>query len=144
MGVDKAHRELVLAFDGTQITLTRRTDAEAFAEQKKAMGHSVRQLRFYDGSTLCTTIFADFTDHTVAAENHTGDPVKTAFGRNAMPTWVDFEAFLEDRCVPRQRAGLREYLENIGVAEYDPLTIIGKTSGRMAEDAQWLAVEESK
>ena len=45
---------------------------------------------------------------------------------------------LEERCVPRQRAGLREYLEVIGVGEYDPLEIIRKTAGRMAEDSQWL------
>ena len=52
----------------------------------------------------------------------------------------DFQAFLEERCIPRQRAGLREYLEAIGVAEYDPLQIIRKTQGRMAEDQQWLEV----
>ena len=68
------------------------------------------------------------------------DPVKTAFGNNPHPTWDDFQAFLEERCIPRQRAGLREYLEAIGVAEYDPLQIIQKTKGRMAEDQQWLEV----
>lgn len=76
----------------------------------------------------------------MSAENHVADPVKTAFGNNPRPTWDDFQAFLEERCIPRQRAGLREYLEAIGVAEYDPLQIIRKTQGRMAEDQQWLEV----
>jgi hypothetical protein len=75
------------------------------------------------------------------AINHVSNPAKTAFGNNAMPTWEDFILFLEDRCIPRERAGLREYLEVIGVGEYDPLEIIRVTSGRMAEDNQWLHVK---
>ena len=58
-----------------------------------------------------------------------------------LPTWSDFEAFLEERCVPRQRAGLREYLEALGLEEYDPLAIVQRTQGRMAEDDQWMEVE---
>lgn len=141
MGVDEKRREVTLTFDGTQIRLTRRLSGAEFAAQKKAAGHDVRLLRFYDEHILCTVIFADFTDRTLEAENHIADPVKTAFGRNAVPSWTDFQAFLEDRCVPRRRSGLREYLESIGVDEYDPLAIIGKTAGRMAEDRQWLEVE---
>ncbi len=51
---------------------------------------------------------------------------------------------MESRCIPRTRAGLREYLETIGVDRYDPLEIIRKTQGRMAEDDLWLTVEEVK
>lgn len=106
--------------------------------------HDIRLLRFYDGDILCTSIYADFTEKTVTAQNHISDPVKTAFGNNVSPSWNDFEAFLEDRCVPRQRAGLREYLETIGVEEYEPYAIIQKTGGRMAEDNQWISVETFK
>jgi len=65
----------------------------------------------------------------------------TAFGNNTLPTWEDFKLFLEDRCLPRQRAGLQEYLDAIGVGEHDPIEIISKTAGRMAEDNQWLEME---
>lgn len=133
MGISESQRELELSFDGEQITLSR-PDATSVPE------HNIRTFRFYDGQRLCTTIRADFTARTVSVENHVADPVKTAFGNNPHPTWADFQAFLEERCVPRQRAGLREYLEAIGVAEYDPLQIIQKTKGRMAEDQQWLEV----
>ena len=51
---------------------------------------------------------------------------------------------IRDSCIPRSRAGLREYLEAIGVEEYDPLAIIRKTEGRMAEDQQWIRVEVLK
>lgn len=61
-----------------------------------------------------------------------------------LPNWEDFQRFLEDRCIPRQRAGLREYLETLGLDEYDPLAIIEKTGGRMAEDQQWLTIEVLK
>jgi len=101
----------------------------------------VRRFRFYDGNRLCSTITADFTDKTLTSVNHTEDPVVTAFGVRVMPTWEDFQEFLEERCVPRGRDGLREYLEAIGVGGYEPLEIIQKTAGRMAEDNQWLEIE---
>jgi hypothetical protein len=106
-----------------------------------AAGHLPLILRLYDGGTLCTVIHADFTAKSVTAENFVSDPVITAFGNNKTPSWQDFLEFLEERCIPRQRAGLREYLDAIGVDEYDPLAIIQKTAGRMAEDNQWLDVK---
>ena len=48
---------------------------------------------------------------------------------------------MEERCIPRQRAGLKEYLEALGLNEYDPLSILQKTRGRMAEDDQWMEVQ---
>ena len=77
-------------------------------------------------------------------ENQAVPLVKTAFGNNQLPTWEDFQRFLEERCIPRRRAGLREYLEALGLEEYDPLAIIEKIGGRMAEDQQWLTMEVLK
>lgn len=141
MGINLEQRDVKLSFDGNQIILTRRLSGQGFAEQKRALGHKVCRLCFYDGDQLCTTIYADFTDEDLAAENHVGDPVKTAFGNNPIPTWEDFQTFLQDRCIPKERAGLREYLETLGLEGYDPLAIIQKTGGRMAEDNQWLEVK---
>ena len=114
---------------------------EQFRTQKRVLGHEVWRLAFYDGELLCTTIYADFSDETLVAENHTKNPVKTAFGNNLSPSWGDLQAFLADRCIPAQRAGLREYLAAIGLDEYAPMEIIKKTQGRMAEDNQWLEME---
>lgn len=141
MGISINQRELVLAFDGTQITLTCRLGGSEFAKQKLAAGHEVRLIRLYDGENLCTVIYADFTGQEVVAENQAVPTVKTAFGNNPFPNWEDFQEFLAERCIPKQRAGLREYLETIGLEEYDPLCIIEKTGGRMAEDQQWLTIE---
>ena len=144
MGITEKHREMELTFNGTTITLSRRSSGPDFAEQQQALGHEIRVLRFYDGDTLCSTIYSDFTGQTVVVENQAVSPVKTAFGNNPFPDWKDFQHFLEGRCIPRQRAGLREYLEALGLDEYDPLAILEKTGGRMAEDQQWLMIEVLK
>lgn len=141
LGIGSQNREIELCFDGEQIILTRRLSGQEFAEKRRAQGHDLRRLRFYDGDRLCTTIYADFTDETLVVENHIADPVKTALGNNSLPDWADFQTFLQERCIPQERAGLREYLESLGLAAYDPLEIIQKTGGRMAEDQQWLEME---
>ena len=141
LGIGAGRRELELAFDGNHIILSRSLSGEEFRARKQAQGHDVRLFRFFDGDELCTTICADFTDESLMVVNHANNPVITAFGNCARPTWEAFHAFLEERCVPRQRDALREYLEAIGVDEYAPLEIIKKTAGRMAEDNQWLEME---
>ncbi len=144
MGIREARRELELAFDGARIVMSRRLSGPEFAEQQRSRGHEVRILRLYDKDALCSTIYADFTWRTLVVENQDVSPVKTAFGNIQIPTWEDFQRFLAERCVPQQRAGLREYLEALGLEEYDPLSIIEKTGGRMAEDEQWLTIEVVK
>lgn len=144
LGVTEERRELDLVFDGRRIILSQCPSGSEFAKRQRAQGHAVRSFRLYDGNQLCSTIYADFTEQTVMVENQAVPPIKTAFGNNPVPSWEDFQRFLKERCIPRQRAGLREYLEVLGLEEYDPLAIIEKTSGRMAEDQQWLTVEVLK
>ena len=119
------------------------TVEEFAAPTRVARGHEVRVIRLFDSDKLCTEIYVDFTEKTLAAHNYVTDPIKTAFGNNVLPSWTDFIAFLEERCIPRQRAGLQEYLDVIGVSEYDPFSIIQKTAGRMAEDNQWVEIVDS-
>jgi len=138
MGVDKLNRKLDLSFDGDIITISHYYTGEEFLKQKILKKHDVKMFCFYDEHTLCSTIYADFTDETLVVENHINNPIKTAFGNNFNPTWMEFLSFLEERCVPRGRDGLREYLETLGLNEYSPLDIIRITKGRMAEDNQWL------
>lgn len=134
--------KIELCYDGERIIITPKLSLEEFISQKRNAGHKLLLLKFYDKDILCTKICADFTDKTLSAENYTDNIVKTSFGKKEAPLWEDFESFLEERCVPNSRSGLREYLEAIGVEEYDPLEIIKKTQGKMAEDYQWLELEE--
>ena len=61
---------------------------------------------------------------------------------NRKPTWDDLQIFLKDRCVPQERDGLKYYLSDLGLDCYDPLAIIRKTEGRMAEDSCWIKIAE--
>ncbi len=142
MGIDEKKRNIELMFDGNGIYITAEKSIEEFVSQKKAMGHNLKKLNFYDDKELCSVICGDFTDKTLKVQNHTDDVVKTAFGNNKLPSWEEFMNFLEERCIPKERSGIREYLEAIGVAEYNSLEIIKKTKGKMAEDKQWIEIEE--
>ena len=142
MGLAGDGGKVVLSFDGETITVRPEQSMEQYKATRLAQGHDLMEIHYYNGDTLCTLIYADKTVQDLCAENHTNNLVKTAFGKNSLPTWADLEAFLEERCIPRQRAGLREYLEALGLDEYDPLAIIQKTKGRMAEDDQWMEVRE--
>lgn len=86
----------------------------------------------------CTVILVNFKERKIVIENETEDVIHRAFGIKAKPTWADFEEFLESRCFPRTRDRLPLILEDIGLDSYDPLAIVEKTGGRMAEDFQWM------
>ena len=144
LGISEDNRQIELCFDGATISISKRLSVDEYISLNKAKMHELFELLFYDGQMLCTKIVADYTEKTVCVENYVDDFIRTAFGNNYIPTWSDYEAFLEDRCIPRSRAGLREYLEAIGVDRYNPLEIIQRTAGRMSEDNQWLKVEEIK
>ena len=140
LGISEDNREIELSFDGTEITVRRKQTMQEYKDTHNS--NKLIQLQFYHGDSLCTTILADETAEKVLIENHTSDPLYTAFGVNNNPDWQDYQNFLEERCIPKSRAGLQEYLNAIGVDEYHPLEIIRKTKGRMAEDRSWLEVTE--
>lgn len=140
LGISEENREIELSFDGTEITVSRKQTMQEYKDTHNR--NKLLQLQFYHGDSLCTTILADETAEKVLIENHTSDPLYTAFGVNDNPCWQDYQNFLEERCIPKSRAGLKEYLNAIGVDEYNPVEIIRKTKGKMAEDQSWLEVTE--
>ena len=140
LGISEENREIELSFDGAEITVRRKQTLQEYKDTHNR--NKLLQLQFFHGDSLCTTILADETAEKVLIENHTSDPLYTAFGVNENPDWQDYQIFLEERCIPKSRAGLKEYLNAIGVDEYNPVEIIRKTKGRMAEDQSWLEVTE--
>ena len=88
----------------------------------------------------CTQILVDFRRERIEIVNTTDDIIHRAFGIKAKPTWEDFMEFLESRCFPRTRDQLRVVLKDLELDFYDPLAIVEKTQGRMAEDFQWLKI----
>ena len=113
-----------------------------FLAHVKQLGHGLLVLYFYNGIELTTKIAVDKTLKKIAILNQSSNPLFTAFGVNAHPSWNDFQYFLEDRCIPRDRDGLKYYLEELGLTSYEPLEIIRKTQGRMAEDHCWIKIVE--
>lgn len=142
MGIDQSEREVELSFDGSKIILSKKQTLSDFLEEKQKAGHTLKVFHCYCKDTLCAKFAADETDQSLCVENKADDVLKLPFGKKQTPTWADYRFFLEDRCVPKSRAGLREYLESLGLDHYDPLEIIKKTQGRMAEDDLWFTVEE--
>lgn len=142
LGLNESNREIELVFDGEKITVSPKTTVAEFISSAKQKGHKLLRLNYYNGENLCTTIIADYTAQTVKFENYTDNSVNTAFGIKTNADWQDYNDFLKDRCIPESRAGLKYYLNSIKVDEYNPLEIIKKTKGKMAEDNQWLDTEE--
>ena len=98
------------------------------------------RMRFMHVNTLCTIIDIDFMHRQIYITNLTNDNIHRAFGVVKNPTWEDFEFFIESRCVPKSRSNIKSVLRDLGVSSYDPLQIIEKTKGRMAEDNQWIDI----
>lgn len=96
------------------------------------------RIDYMNRDELCTVILVDFLNQKILIKNETDELLFRAFGVKERPDWEDFEYFLEDRCVPRTRFGMKEILKDYGLDFYDPLAIIEKTGGHMAEDHQWL------
>ena len=98
------------------------------------------RLEYMCGDVLCSSILVNFEKKEIAVVNHTNDVIHQAFGVKAKPDWEDFEYFLESRCFPRGRDHMKDILRDLGLDFYDPLSIIEKTKGRMAEDKQWIKI----
>ena len=92
-------------------------------------------------NTVCTIIDIDEVTRSVSIKNYINNPQFRAFGINTEPTFEDYEEFLESRCFPRSRDKMKLELDRLGIPFYDPILIVEKTGGRMAEDSFWIKIE---
>ena len=100
----------------------------------------LRLYYMYENS-VCTIIDVDEPKRRVKIRNYTDDVLFRAFGHNTEPTFEDYEEFIESRCFPRTRNKLKLELEKLDIPFYDPILIIEKTEGRMADDRFWIRLE---
>lgn len=110
--------------------------------QENDLNDYTMRLEFMNGERVCTVILVDFFHQNILIHNESDFLLERAFGMNNKPTWQDFNLFLEERCVPRSRFGIKMILSEYGLDSYDPIAIIEKTSGRMAEDNQWIRISK--
>lgn len=111
------------------------SDAEAFSVVDNKL---VRNIRYMNREKPCTDIIIDFGISEIHIINYTAELTDRAFGTIDHPNWQQFQKFLESRCFPKTRAGLKNILNELGLQYYDPWEIIQKTGGRLTDDHQWI------
>lgn len=89
----------------------------------------------------CTLIDVDDINQKIWIKNYVNNIMFRAFGANNMPTYQDYEDFLKSRCFPETRDKIKIQLDALGIPFYDPMLIISKTQGRMAEDDFWIMIK---
>ena len=102
------------------------------------------RLWYMKENSVCTMIDVDERRRLVEIHNYTNDRMNRAFGADENPTFEAYESFLESRCFPRTRDKIKLELKRLNLPFYDPLMIIEKTGGRMAEDQFWIRMERKQ
>lgn len=77
----------------------------------------------------------------VKVKNYTDKIMFRAFGVVETPDYDQYLGFLESRCFPSSRDKMKLILKDLDLPFYDPMMIIEKTEGRMAEDDFWIRIE---
>lgn len=91
--------------------------------------------------SACTLIEVDENNRKVFVKNYTNKIMFRAFGKVEKPTFEQYEEWLESRCFPKERDKMKLMLREFDLPFYDPMMIVEKTEGRMAEDKFWIKIE---
>ncbi len=129
---------LARRFDASRPTIYKYLLSEKRFEKDPSI---TMRMRYMYRDTPCTVIDVDFRHKRIYIRNITRRILWRAFGVLEEPTWEDFEDFLESRCFPISRANLKQVLRDLDLTDYDPIRIIEKTQGRMAEDHHWIRIQ---
>ena len=90
-----------------------------------------------DGKILTSVRVNNLTKR-VTIKNHTDNIYDCAFGVKTRVTYDDVMMFFERRCIPRDRANIKDILELLGMEKYDPYIICKKMEGRFVQDNNWI------
>lgn len=101
------------------------------------------RLYYMNAYKINTVIDVDILNRRVSFKNYTNNLLNRAFGASESVDYEEYERFLESRCFPRSRDKIKAELEHLGIRNYDPLAIIRKTNGRMAEDDCYIVIEDN-
>lgn len=131
------------AVHGPIVTLIKMLQKYPEYEQEVRVPEKVWPLRIwymYDRD-VCTLIDVNECERKVKVKNYTEKIMFRAFGVVENPDYKQYQEFLESRCFPESRDKMKLVLKDFGLPFYDPIMIIEKTEGRMAEDDFWLRIE---
>lgn len=131
---------------GEIVTLCRliREDPGCIERYRVPQCHVPLRLFFGREEDIYSIIDVSQQEKQVRVYHYTKDVMCRAFGKIEDPTFEQYETFLESRCFPRSRDKMKLMLEELNLPFYDPLMIIEKTEGRMADDDFWLRIERSQ
>lgn len=90
----------------------------------------------------CALIDVDDINRVVKIKNYEKNIMYLPFGVNNEPSYEEYEEFLKSRCFPETRDKIKIELSALNIPFYDPMMIIEKTGGRMAEDDFWIYIEK--
>ena len=90
---------------------------------------------------VCTIIDVNELKKEIHVTNYTNNRMFCAFGIEENPDYASYQEFLESRCFPESRDKIKLILKDLDIPFYDPIMIIEKTEGRMAEDDFWIRIE---
>ena len=90
---------------------------------------------------VCTIIDVKEQEQKIKINNYADNVMFRAFGVVEAPDYHQYLEFLESRCFPKSRDKMKVILKVLGLPFYDPIMIIEKTEGRMAEDDFWMRIE---
>lgn len=112
-------------------------------EQEVKVPEKVWPLRMWYmyGQDVCTLIDVNERERKVKIKNYTDKIMFRAFGIMEEPDYNQYIEFLESRCFPESRDKMKLILKDLGLPFYDPIMVIEKTEGRMAEDDFWIRIE---
>ena len=85
--------------------------------------------------------FIWFNKQKVKIKNYTDKIMFRAFGVVETPNYNQYQEFLKSRCFPESRDKMKLILKDLGLPFYDPIMIIEKPEGRMAEDDFGIRIE---
>ena len=114
---------------------------EIVEKLKVEKNHLKLRLWYMYENMVCTVIDVDELRRIVEIQNYVVNPLFRAFGINTEPSFEDYEEFLRSRCFPESRDMIKLELKRLGIPFYDPILIIEKTEGRMADDKFWIRIE---
>ena len=102
------------------------------------------RLFYMEENQINTVIDVDILNRKIKFKNFTSNVLKRAFGQKEEVTYEEYESFLESRCMPKTRDKLKieMYVKNIPF--YDPLMIIEKTQGKIADDNYHIEIIRGK
>lgn len=99
------------------------------------------RLKYMNNNELCTIIDVHERKRLIKVYNYANNIINKAFGAEEHPSYEQYEEFIESRCFPRERDKMKLILEDLELPFYDPLLIIEKTHGKMAEDNFRIEIE---